>query len=398
MDAQRMIFDRKHRLVLPALAAPGDGAAAARQLDAVLMSVGFKCSGELLGALSRLDPGCVIDQAVTVIGWARELAGVHVAHNTYFADFPANVPDTVEFWAGLIAESIGAQVAAGAEPTVRGALDARGRFAVDLLSLPGYGRYGHTFAELLDHHVAFEPLLADRMTMVHLGGGFDVELDALFAELAGSTVPLTGQGLEDLRVLADACTGREIPEIRVRENLAVVNAVRIRQGVAPVVKDPTDVLRLAAELSGSDVTLATAAKFASLPRARRRALLAALDGIDPGKYADVLAHAEAWKRLGEYLHPERKVPGELADTGAELAFAVARGETSVRTVASHVEGAFARHDVRAAGGLAVGGAGHVLAVAGPAAVRRRHGGCGCGRGLCRAHRGGGVRPGAAVRA
>jgi len=350
MDTQRMIFDRKRRLVLPVPAAPGDGAAAARQLDAVLMSVGFKCSGELLGALSGLAPGFVIDQAVKVIGWARELAGVHVAHNTYFADFPANVPDTLEFWAGLIAESIGAQVAAGGEPAIRGVLDARGRFAADLLSLPGYGRYQHSFADLLEHHAAFEPLLADRMTVVHLGGGLDAELDALFAELAGSAVPLTGQGLEDLRVLAEACTGREIPDIRVRENLAVVNAVRVRQGVAPVVKDPTDVLRLAAELSGSDVTLATAPKFASLPRAWRRALLAALDGMDPGKYAGVLAHAEAWKRLGEYLHPGRAVPGQLADSGAELAFAVARGETSVQTLAGHAERAFARHDVRAAAG------------------------------------------------
>ena len=71
MDTLRMIFDRKHRLVLPAPAVPGPGGAAARQLDAVLMSAGFKCSGELLGALSRLDPGCVIDEAVKVIGWAR---------------------------------------------------------------------------------------------------------------------------------------------------------------------------------------------------------------------------------------------------------------------------------------------------------------------------------------
>lgn len=350
MDTQRMIFDQKRRLVLPAPAPVGDGAAAARQLDAVLMSVGFKCSGELLGALSRLEPGNVIDQAVKVIGWARELAGAHVAHNTYFAGFPAGVPATLEFWAGLVAESIGAQVAAGAEPAVQGALDARGRFAVDLLSLPGYGRYQHSFAELLEHHAAFEPLLADRMTIVHLGRGLDAEVDALFAELAGSGVPLTGQGLEDLRVLARAGIGREIPPIRVRENLAVVNAVRVRQGVAPAVKDPTDVLRLAAELSGSDTTLVTAPRFASMPRAWRRVLLAALDGMDPGKYADVLAHAEAWKRLGEYLHPGRAVPGELADSGAELAFAIARGETSVRTLASHAEQAFAQHDVRAAAG------------------------------------------------
>ena len=64
----------------------------------------------------------------------------------------------------------------------------------------------------------------------------------------------------------------------------------------------------------------------------------------------MLAHAEAWKRLGEWLHPERAVPGELAGSGAEFAFAVARGETGVRTLAGHAEEAFARRDVRAAAG------------------------------------------------
>ena len=66
MDAQRMIFDRKHRLVLPVPAVPGDGAAAARQLDAVLMSIGFKCSGALLSALSGLEPS-----AGGVPGWSK---------------------------------------------------------------------------------------------------------------------------------------------------------------------------------------------------------------------------------------------------------------------------------------------------------------------------------------
>jgi hypothetical protein len=163
-------------------------------------------------------------------------------------------------------------------------------------------------------------------------------------------VPLTGGGLEDLRFLAEACIGAEIPEIRVRENLAVVNAVRVRQGVAPLVRDPTDVLRLAAELPGADVTVATAPRFVSMPRAWRRALLSALDGVDAGKYSDVLAHAEVWKRLGMYLPPERAVPGELAESGAEFAFAVARGETGVRTLASKAEEAFAHDDVRAAAG------------------------------------------------
>lgn len=83
-SAERLIFTMRHRVILDGAAVPGDGAAAARQLDAVLLQAGFKCSAGLLAALSRLEAGYVIDKAVEVIGWARELAGDHVRHNTYF--------------------------------------------------------------------------------------------------------------------------------------------------------------------------------------------------------------------------------------------------------------------------------------------------------------------------
>ena len=70
MDAEKLIFTKRHRVVLPGPAPRGDGATVARQLDAVL--------------LSQLDPGYVIDEAVKVIAWARELTGGHVKHNAYF--------------------------------------------------------------------------------------------------------------------------------------------------------------------------------------------------------------------------------------------------------------------------------------------------------------------------
>jgi hypothetical protein len=142
----------------------------------------------------------------------------------------------------------------------------------------------------------------------------------------------------------------------VRENKAIVNAARIRSGLAPQVDTPTDVLRIAAELSGGDVTLATVTRFRSLPRAQRRVLLAALDEIGvrtPGKLADVTRHAEQWKRLGERLHPHERVGGH-AWTGAADVFAVARGEKAAPSLASQVEGAFSDGDVaRAVRTLAV---------------------------------------------
>lgn len=340
--AEKLVFTMRHRVIIDEDVPAGDGAAAARQFDAVLMCAGFKCSGSLLERLAGLHPGYVIDKAVQVIGWARELAGDHVRHNTYFIDFPAGVPDTVDFWAGLLAEAAREYAATG-QATVAAGVSPRGGFVVDLLTLPGYGRYQHTFEEMLAHHDELIPALSDRVTVVHLGGGWVGETSVLFSELAGSAVPLSGERLAALRVLAEVFAGGVVPEVKVRENLAVINAVRVRAGAMPVVGTPTDVLRLAAELSGGDVTLQKPVRFRSLPRAQRRVMLAALAGVADGRLGDIPQYGEVWKRLGERLHPH-----ESASDAVRAVFAVARGELAAPSLTSRAEAAFTAGNVTGA--------------------------------------------------
>lgn len=342
MSVEKLVFSHKGRVCLDEKAGPGDSAVLARQLDAVLMSAGYKMAGDLLHVMSRLDFGYVFTKAAELVGWAREAKGAHVEHNAYFIDFPANVPDTFEFWAGLLRDAVMA-VAQGGEAEVRVALGPQGEFALDLLSLPGYGTYQHSYAEMAERHAPFEALLRDKFTIVHLGTDPDTEGLLLLNELAETAVPLSGQKLDDLRVLAAAYAGdpRVVRDVPVRENQAVLGAARARAGYVPVVRTSvTDVLRIAAELSGSDVTLATAPKFASFPRKTRLALMVALDALleaRPQGVEDVLRYPEEWKRLAERLHPH-EYPGAPA---AQHAFAVARGETSHTTRAGRAEAAFA---------------------------------------------------------
>ena len=342
MAAEKLVFATRHRVIVEPGAPAGDGAAAARQLDTVLMCAGFKCSRQLLERLAACDAGYVIDKAVTVIAWARELAGDHVRHSTYFIDFPANVPDTIDFWAGLLAEAA-RETARTGQATVEAWLGPGGEFVLNLLTLPGYGRYQHTFEEMLAHHDELIPALTDRLTVLHLGGPLGEETAELFAELAGSAVPLSGDRLDGLRFLAGIFPGTDVPEVPVRENLAVLNAARVRAGRMPVAGTPTDVLRLAAELSGADVTLAKPPRFRSLPRPQRRLVLAALARAADGRLGDVPAHAEQWKRLGEKMHPH-----ESASDAVRAVFAVARGELKARSLMSRAEAAFAAGDAREA--------------------------------------------------
>ncbi|MFB9903579.1 hypothetical protein [Allokutzneria oryzae] len=328
-------------LRVPFTAGPaGDGAAVARQMDAVLLRAGFTASRALLEHVSGLEPGAAMDRAVTVVGAVRELVGDHVEHNAYFRDFPDGVPDTVEFWV----DCLRAVVAPG---------------GVDLL--PVYGTYQHGYPELVAAHDELIASAKDRVTVVHLGGSLDDEVRALYLELAGSTTPLGEAGLAALAELAPLCLDAGQPEaIPVREHRAVINAVRLTWGRAPLAVDtPTDVLRLACQASGGDVTLRTTTRFRQFRRPERRILLAALDEVvasGPGKLGDIAAYARRWQRLGERLHPH-----EYADfPHAQDVFAVARGEKTVRSLAGRIEVAFGSGDIARAVELLSGSPGMLL--------------------------------------
>ncbi|MFJ2932033.1 hypothetical protein ACIO8G_04650 [Streptomyces sp. NPDC087219] len=352
---EHLVVRHTHRLPSPTGPA-GDGAAATRRFDAALMTAGFKLSGELVERLSGLAGPTVVETAVRTLATVRELVGDHVRHNVYFVDFPDNVPDTLDFWRACVADALadGATRARTVEQLSAGVLD--------LLTLPSYGRYPHTYEEMLAVHDELIAAAGDRLTVLHLGADADTEVTALYLALAGGTTPLGEEHLRDLAVLAEHCADDPQPEtITVRENRAVVNRARLRVGATPLLDTVTDVLRLACALADGDVTLREATRFRALSRPHRRALLAGLDAVvaaSPAKLSDVSAHGEAWKRLGERLHPHEYPHWP----GAAEVFAVARGERKVPSLDSRVEELLVRGEVA--------GAAELLATAAPGRLFR----------------------------
>ncbi|WP_033224299.1 TerD family protein [Streptomyces virginiae] len=348
-----LVIRHTHRIPRPT-GPIGEGAVAAQQFDAALMSVGFKLSAQLLEHLSGLAEGAVVDTAVRTLGTVREMVGDHVQHNAYFIDFPANVPDTFDFWMRCIAEAL------ADDSTRESTLEQLSTGVVNLLTLPSYGNYRHTYAEMLTHHDELIAVAGDRMTVLHLGGPLDDELTSLYLALAGSTTPLGEDGLRDLGDLAGHCAdGPQPEEIPVRENRAVVNEARLKAGTGLLLDTVTDVLRLACALAGGDVGLQEPTRLRGISRAARRALLAGLDavvGAAPAKLADVHAHREMWKRLGERLHPHEYPQWPHA---ADV-FAVARGEKEARTFDSRVEELHARLDTTGAAALLTAAPGKLL--------------------------------------
>ncbi|WP_189848853.1 hypothetical protein [Streptomyces omiyaensis] len=341
---ERLLVRHALRLSVPAGPA-GDGAGAALRFDAALRTAGFALSSPLLGELSGRSSETVVEVARWALEAVRERVGDHVRHHTYFLDFPHNVPDTREFWLECVRKAL-------EDPEAREAVEAQLSTGVlNLLTLPSYGRCPHTYEELLAAHAELTPAAGDRLTVLHLGGAPEEETGALYLSLAGAVTPLNDEHLADLAVLAAHCAdGPQPAEIPVRENRAVVNAARLRAGAAPLLDTVTDVLRLACALSGGDVTLRERTRFRALSRPLRRALLAGLDGVvagAPEKLADVGPHREAWKRLGERLHPH-EYPAWPHAAGV---FAVARGEVLVPSPDARVEALLARGDVPGAAEL-----------------------------------------------
>ncbi|MFJ2733942.1 MULTISPECIES: TerD family protein [unclassified Streptomyces] len=325
---ESLVIRHTHRLPLQGSA--GEGAAAARQFDAALTSVGFKLSAELLERLSGLSEAAVVHTAKRTLSTVSEMVGDHVRHNSYFIDFPANVPDTEEFWMRCVTKAL------GDDKSRANVLTQLAHGVLDLLSLPTYGRYQHTYEEMLAAQDELIASAGDRVTVLHLGRDLDDELTDLYLSLAGSTTPLGEDHLRDLKMLAERCALGPQPEsIPVRENRAVVNEARLAVGADLLLDTVIDVLRLACALSGGDVTLQEPTRFRGFSRPVRRALLAGLDAVvaaNPAKLADVHAHREPFKRLGERLHPH-EYPRWPHAAGV---FTVARGEKEARSFDSRV--------------------------------------------------------------
>ncbi|GAB3430609.1 TerD family protein [Actinophytocola sediminis] len=328
--------------------AAGDGTPVARQLDAALLDAGFSASRALLEHVGGLAIGPALDLGSTVVAAVRELVGDHVQHNAYFIGFPDDVPDTVEFWVERLRAAVLTGHHEGSDAQLAG--------GIDLLSLPGYGTYQHTYADLLAARDELIATVGDRLTGLRLGDTVDVEATRLYLAMAGTVTPHGEADLAILSQLAAVCVDGEQPAaVPVRENRAVLNGIRLTLGRPLVAMDTTtDVLRLACQVSGGDVALATPTRFRSFRRRERRVLLAALNeivGAHQGKLGDVARYAEPWKRLGERLHPHEY--GQWPH--ARAVFAVARGERTVRGVAGRAEAA-----IRAG---AIGSAASVLSTA-----------------------------------
>lgn len=348
MDIRATILSKLHRLTTDeyimyrkskAAIPTGNGEAATRKLDIVLISLGFKLSGPAIRHLNKLKGTFVDTYGRWVLDTIGELIGNKAQHNVYFRSFPNGIPDTHEFWRECIANALLCDDIDTRVKVVGQLFQGR----INLLDLPMYGKYLHTYEEMLAEHEVFMPGIGDRTTIIELGGSCYSEMVNLYTMLGSSTIPLNDSDKVLLGELASTIADPPQFKVPVRENRAIINQSRLVKGLSIEVDTVTDILRLACSLSGGDVTLETNTKFKSFPRRTRQIMMETLDSVvkeHEYKLGDVTKHAGKWKRLSVGLHPHEYVTME----GAQKVFQVARGELRVDILGKKVEAAMSKLD------------------------------------------------------
>lgn len=127
-----------------------------------------------------------------------------------------------------------------------------------------------------------------------------------------------------------------------KENGMALLAPAFNAGRALVIADATDVMRLAAALSETDVSLRGKVKFCRFSRAQRKRLLALLEETKHLQ-EDLALRPALWKRLLSQLHP-----GDYAFTNVQQAYdALYKGQC--RAFNARVESALAARDASVLG-------------------------------------------------
>lgn len=156
------------------------------------------------------------------------------------------------------------------------------------------------------------PALIENVDYKIIELGSNEDFMAIFTKLAGSNASLSEQDREDMKWFIKSYSNIDtyLPEsMPFKENAMFVCGEMINAGfdigaIKKIVKTPTDVLRLAASLSGGDVTLVKTTKFKSMSRKIRKIMLECMDTKTSTEIVDEMArYANRWKRLGERLHP-----------------------------------------------------------------------------------------------
>lgn len=312
-------MERMHRILIEAnliqapVRARSASATVPREVLATLLSniasYGYGVSERVLDALSCADREGVEEWWAQVEGALRAITGddKNMANFVVYKNFPAEVlsKSEVEYW------------------------------------LPQLLMYWGLPNELFTEPVAAREPLDEELTATILHLAAPASIVSIYEGLLASPVRWTDGQREDVLFLAEQVGQKtELGSVVFKENMVTLGVRLMALGHEVIAHNATDVLRLAAVMSGASADLRERVKFRSFKRAERRALLRMLEASE-GLDEDIARRPEVFKRLLFCLHPGDwgRRYGRVVDAHDRLC----RGE-KFQTYNSRLEAALAARD------------------------------------------------------
>ena len=279
----------------PTLADPDSRAMA---LQANVMGLGYIMDENLVRAVSGLDTRDLDVFAQTLIDTLKDLKGDNVKHTPMYPNFPQQVMEASDLELFLNA----------------------------IVHYWSFGEWRPVYAEN-DREFAFESV-----KFQEIGLASKDEFDSIFTMIVGSNESISGRDKEIVQWFLDNEGTLKFPDvIPFKENMCIIGAYMVKNGIniSGLVKNATDVLRIATHLSDGDISLADNTKFKSLKRSQRRNIVGALDKV--ATLEDLARHGGKWTKLAHSLHV-----GEYSDRLHGMMKRI-RENQKIRTFNSDVE-------------------------------------------------------------
>lgn len=244
-------------------------------LMAELSTLGYTLSPALVRRLQSTDISVVTKVYTFLVESTKHAVGADVTHKSLFGNFPLNLSHDMQHYLNSISY---AATSLGLE------------FKCDCFGTDTELDYTTT------------------LKIINLAS--ETKSFELFSNMCSSTVSLSVDDKEYIRGFIKEhgikCLNHIPSEVSSKENMSIVmvslfrNTKITKSFFNKFLKTPTDILRVACELSGGDCTLKERTKF-KMPNSERKFIMEALDNLE-NPQEDMLRHKSSWIKLAECLH------------------------------------------------------------------------------------------------
>ena len=278
-------------------------------LQANIMSLGYVMDESLSNALSGLPQREFEAFSRELVETLKKLKGDNVVHKPMYPNFPRQVMEASDLEL----------------------------FVNAILHYWSFGTWQPFYAKD-EREFAFE-----NVKFRTIGLATKEDFYGIFTSILASNESISERDKRIVQWFLDNASLLPFPdEIPFKENMCIVGAYMVENGISvePLVKNATDVLRIATHMSDGDISLAENTRFKSFKRSQRRNLVQALDKV--ARLEDFARHPGKWTKLAHSLHV-----GEYSSRVYALMKKIRENE-KIRTFNSEVEKHLAKgHPVKA---------------------------------------------------